>query len=127
MALKNSLQRRVSRNYQIFTKIKSQSIFLRRYDHFKIIPFCYCKDYLVTFCNTNIGRKRSIQLGLNPDPARCPTSCSAESSKIKIRTSSRHKAPLGLWLDEVRILIFDDPAEQERAMSLVLFFQLYSN
>jgi hypothetical protein len=31
--------------------------------------------------------------------------------KIKIRTSSRHKAQLALCLDEVRILIFDDPAE----------------
>ena len=36
-------------------------------------------------------------------------------SKIKIRTSSRHKAQLALCLDEVRILIFDDPAEQEES------------
>jgi hypothetical protein len=28
--------------------------------------------------------------------------------------SSRHKAKLALWRDEVRILIFDDPAENER-------------
>jgi hypothetical protein len=34
--------------------------------------------------------------------------------KIKIRTSSRHKAQLALWRGEVRILIFDDPAELER-------------
>jgi len=47
----------------------------------------------------------------NPDPGRCPLSFSAGSSKIKIRTSSRHKANLALWRDEVRILIFDDPAE----------------
>ena len=43
-----------------------------------------------------------------------PLSFSAGSSKIKIQTSSRHKANLALWRDEVRILIFDDPAEQER-------------
>jgi len=37
-------------------------------------------------------------------------------SKIKIRTSSRHKANelYLLWRGEVRILIFDDPTEQER-------------
>ena len=34
-------------------------------------------------------------------------------SKIQIRTSSRHKAQLALWRDEVRIWIFDDAAEQE--------------
>ena len=33
------------------------------------------------------------------------------SSKIKIRTSSWHKTQLALYHDEVRILIFDDPAE----------------
>jgi hypothetical protein len=42
---------------------------------------------------------------------RCRFASSAGSSKIKIRTSSRHKAQLALCLDEVRILIFDDPAE----------------
>jgi len=31
----------------------------------------------------------------------------------QIRTSSCHKPKLALWPDEVRILIFDDPAEQE--------------
>ena len=36
---------------------------------------------------------------------------SAGSSKTKIRTSSRHKVQLALWRDEVRILIFDDPAK----------------
>ena len=35
-------------------------------------------------------------------------------SKIKIQTSSRNKAQLALLRDEVRILIFDDPAENER-------------
>ena len=35
----------------------------------------------------------------------------AESLKIKIRTSSRHKANLSFRRDEVQILIFDDPAE----------------
>jgi hypothetical protein len=34
-------------------------------------------------------------------------------SKIKIRTSSCHTAKLALWRDEVRTLIFDDPAEQQ--------------
>jgi len=36
---------------------------------------------------------------------------SAGSSKFKIRTSSPYKANLALYGDEVRILIFDDPAE----------------
>jgi hypothetical protein len=36
---------------------------------------------------------------------------SAGSSKIKIRTTSPYKAQLALYGDEVRILIFDDPAE----------------
>ena len=36
---------------------------------------------------------------------------SAGSSKFKIRTSSPYKANLDLYVDEVRILIFDDPAE----------------
>jgi hypothetical protein len=44
---------------------------------------------------------------------RCDSSCSVGSSKIKIRTSSWHKALLALCHDEVRILIFDDPAELE--------------
>jgi hypothetical protein len=45
---------------------------------------------------------------------RCPLSLSAGSSKIKIGTSSPYKANLALYGDEVRILIFDDPAENER-------------
>ena len=45
---------------------------------------------------------------------RCSLSLSAGSSKIKIRTSSPYKANLALYGDEVRILIFDDPAENER-------------
>ena len=49
----------------------------------------------------------------DPDLGRCDVSCSAESSKIKIRTSSWHKADLALCHGEVRILIFDDPAELE--------------
>jgi hypothetical protein len=44
---------------------------------------------------------------------RCPLSFTAGSSKIKIRTSSRNKAQLALLHDEVRISIFDDPAELE--------------
>jgi hypothetical protein len=39
---------------------------------------------------------------------------SAGSSKINLRTASRHNAQLALWRDEVRILIFDDPAELEK-------------
>ena len=39
----------------------------------------------------------------------------AGSSKIKIRTSSHHKANCALWRDEIRILIFDDPAELEES------------
>ena len=50
----------------------------------------------------------------DPDPGRCPLSFSVIRSKIKIRTSSRNKAQLALLRDEVRILIFDDPAENER-------------
>ena len=38
---------------------------------------------------------------------RCDVSCSAGSSKIKIRTLSCNKAQLALLHDEVRILIFD--------------------
>ena len=45
---------------------------------------------------------------------RCLLSLSAGSSKIKIGTSSPYKANLALYDDEVRILIFDDPAENER-------------
>jgi hypothetical protein len=44
---------------------------------------------------------------------RCGFYSSAGSSKIKIRTSSRHKAQSALCRNEVRILIFDDPAELE--------------
>ena len=47
----------------------------------------------------------------DPDPGRCQSYSSAGSAKIKIRTSSGHKAKLALCQDEVRILIFDDPAE----------------
>ena len=49
----------------------------------------------------------------DPDPGRCRSYSSAGSSKIKIRTSSRNKLNLALLRDEVRILIFDDPAELE--------------
>ena len=45
---------------------------------------------------------------------RCGFSSSAGSWKIKIRTSSLHKANGALCHDEVRILIFDDPAELEK-------------
>ena len=42
---------------------------------------------------------------------RCQCSCSAGSSKIKIRTSSCYKACWASLLDEVRILIFDRMTE----------------
>jgi hypothetical protein len=51
---------------------------------------------------------------MDPNRGRCPLAFSAGSSKIKIRTSSRHNAKFALCLDEVRILIFDDPAKNER-------------
>ena len=41
-------------------------------------------------------------------------------SKIKIRTSSCSKANIALLHDEVRILIFDDPAEQDDRQRLVM-------
>ena len=44
----------------------------------------------------------------------CSLSFLAGSSKIKIRTSSWHKFKLDICHDEVRILIFDDLAENER-------------
>ena len=49
----------------------------------------------------------------DPDPGRCRSYSSARSSKIKIRTSSCSKVNLGLLHDEVRILIFDDPAQEK--------------
>ena len=50
----------------------------------------------------------------DPDPGRYPISFSVIRSKIKIRTSSRNKAQIALLRGKVRILIFDDPAENER-------------
>ena len=65
---------------------------------------------------------------MHPDPGRCPLSFSVIRSKIKIRTSSRNKAQLALLRDEVRILIFDDPAENERGQCPEFCFaQLDSN
>jgi hypothetical protein len=49
----------------------------------------------------------------DPDLGRCDSYSSAESSKIKIRTSLADKAQLALLVNEVRILIFHDPAELE--------------
>jgi hypothetical protein len=48
---------------------------------------------------------------LDPDPGHCGFYTSAGSSKIKIWTSSCSKANLALLHAEVKILIFDDPAE----------------
>jgi hypothetical protein len=48
------------------------------------------------------------------------SSCSAGSSKIKIRASSCNKSQSALLHDEVRILIFDDPAEEEDWQNPVL-------
>ena len=47
---------------------------------------------------------------LGPDSGRCQSSCSAGSSKIKIRTSLAYKS---IRANEAQISIFDDPAEQE--------------
>jgi hypothetical protein len=75
-----------------------------------------------------MARARLARVGLTgPRPdltmtGRCRLSCSAGSSKTKIRTSSRHKPNLALGRDEVRILIFDDPAEQERQKCLKFCF-----
>ena len=69
--------------------------------------------------NTIICNLFCLRVGLmgpRPDPTmtgRCNLYRSVGSSKIKIRISSWHKAKLALCHDEVRILIFDDPAEQE--------------
>ena len=46
---------------------------------------------------------------------RSDVSCSAGSSKIKIRTSSCNKAQLALLHDEVRILIFDRMTENQES------------
>ena len=50
----------------------------------------------------------------DPNRGRCHRWFSVMRSKIKIRTSSPYKAQLALYGDEVRILIFDDPAELYR-------------
>jgi hypothetical protein len=64
----------------------------------------------------------------DPDPGRCDFYSSAGSSKIKIWTSCWHKAQLALCHDEVRILIFDDAAEQEESQRPKFrSAQLYSN
>jgi hypothetical protein len=49
----------------------------------------------------------------DPDPGRCQAFRSAGSSKIKIRTSPWHKDKSALCHGEVRILVFDGPAELE--------------
>ena len=56
---------------------------------------------------------RGILPSPDPDPGRCQAFRSAGSSKIKIRTSPWHKDKSALCHGEVRILIFDDPAELE--------------
>ena len=62
---------------------------------------------------TRAAVARGILPSPDPDPGRCQASSSAGSSKIKIRTSLWHKATSALCHDEVRILIFDGPAELE--------------
>jgi hypothetical protein len=54
---------------------------------------------------------------------RCGSSSSEGSSKIKIRTPSWHRANCNLFdlcHDEVRILIFDNPAELEKQQLVVM-------
>jgi hypothetical protein len=61
-------------------------------------------------------------------PRRRDLYSSVMRSKIKIRTSSRHKAQLALCLVEVRILIFDDPSENQwRQSPQFSSAQLYSS
>jgi hypothetical protein len=48
---------------------------------------------------------------LDPDRGRFRRKFLDMRSKVKIRTSSWHKAQLALCHDEVLILIFDDPTE----------------
>jgi hypothetical protein len=55
--------------------------------------------------NSCIARALGVHPSLTVYPPRI------QISKIKNRTSSRHKPKLSLWRDEVRFLIFDDPAE----------------
>jgi hypothetical protein len=86
------------------------------------MSFFLCPDYA--------ARPRGFDSLPSQDPngGRCPHSFSVMRSKIKIRTSSRHNAQLALWRDEVRILIFDDPAENERGQHPQFSSaQLYSN
>jgi hypothetical protein len=91
------------------------------------IPWYYCKlDRDKTGASgpqsgcardfVNFRGKNHASRAQGPDltmTGRCQLSSSAGSSKIKIRTSSCSKANLALLHDEVRILIFDDPAELE--------------
>ena len=73
------------------------------------------------------SEKQHQTLCYRPIYRRCACFSSAGSSKIKIRTSSWHKFRLALCHDEVRILIFDDTAEQKRSESpQFCFTQLYS-
>ena len=65
-------------------------------------------------CNARARRGRAGLKGPRPDltmTGRCDYYSSAGSSNIKIRTSSPYKAKFAIYGDEVRILIFDDPAE----------------
>ena len=60
---------------------------------------------------TTTGTRSILSSWIKQNFGRFRLSSSAGSSKIKIRTSSRHKANWALWRDEVRILIFDDPSK----------------
>ena len=68
------------------------------------------------------SRARRAHVGLTVYPpwiqplGTLPPLVLSHAIEIKIRTSSRHKAQLALdlCLDEVQILIFDDPPENER-------------
>ena len=62
---------------------------------------------------TRAAAARGILPSPDPDLGRCQAFRSAGSSKIKIRTSPWHKDKSALCHGEVRILIFDDPAELE--------------
>ena len=97
------LKLRFSSFYQIFRKIKSQTIFLRRYRHLKLPQFNIQKLLsIILTMDSNMGRFRSVTL-------RQHNCSSVESSKIKfgLRHAIINKDLFALLNNKVRILIFD--------------------
>ena len=83
----------------------------------RVRPTVYTQfdDFLILVCvhpgMLNLVSAITVQLGKTKLRKLFP-SLSAGSSQIKIMISSWHKSEWDLWNDEVRILIFDDPAEE---------------